>query len=68
MNFGIQKKKSKLPCGVPQGFILQPLLFPHLRTNTAEFYLTLADNDNLQFNSNTEKNKVKASTIFNSFR
>lgn len=40
-------------------------LFPYPHINTEEFYLILADNDNLQFNSNTEKNKVKGSTIFN---
>lgn len=27
------------------------------------FFFTLADNDNLQFNSNTEKHKVKATTF-----
>lgn len=61
INVGIQKK-SKIRA--PQGFILQPLLFPHLHTNT-EFYLALADDDDPQFNSDAEMNKEKASTIFN---
>lgn len=57
--------KPEILCGVPQGFVLQPLLFPHIHTNTIELYLPLAHNDDLQFNSNAEMNNEKASTLFN---